>query len=423
MRLSPAARIRGDVTVPGDKSISHRALVLGAMASEASRIEARAPGADQDSMVGALRALGVEVEDEGGATRIGGVGLRGFRAPADEVDCGNSGSTMRFLTGAVAGIDGVSVALTGDESLSRRPMGRVAAPLRRMGADVETAAGGLPPVLIAGAELHGAEHRLEVASAQVKTAILLAALNASGETTISAPPSRDHTERILGRLGVHIETGERIRVLPPERLPGFEMVVPGDPSAAAFWAVLAVSHPDAEIVVRNVCLNPSRAGFLGVLGRMGAAVEMFDAREVAGEAVADLLVRSTDLQGVEVEAAEVPSLVDEVPVLAVAAAMARGETVFRGLGELRHKEVDRLAAIVEQLGRLGVETAVDGDDLHVTGAGHLSGAEVSSAGDHRMAMSLAVAATVADGSSELLGAAAADVSYPGFYAELATVAD
>ncbi len=423
MILTPAARVRGEVTVPGDKSISHRALLLAAMAEGRSRIVGRAPGADQDSMVTGLRALGVSVEDEAGGTSVAGVGLLGLRAPADEIDCGNSGATMRFLIGAVSGIDDVSVALVGDESLSRRPMGRLAAPLRRMGAEIDTAAGGLPPVLVAGHRLHGAEHTLNVASAQVKTGILLAALNADGATAITAPPSRDHTERMLSRLGVNIETGDTIRVLPPGRLPAFEMTVPGDPSSAAFWAVLAAAHPDAEVVIRNVCLNPTRAGFLAVLGRMGAVVEMFDTREVAGEAVADILVRSTALHATEVTAGEVPSLVDEVPVLAIAAGVADGETVFRGLGELRVKEVDRLAAIAEQLGRLGVDAAVEGDDLRVAGAGHLSAANLSSSGDHRMAMSLAIAAALAEGPSQLTGAAAADVSYPDFYAELSALSD
>ncbi|MDP9326034.1 MAG: 3-phosphoshikimate 1-carboxyvinyltransferase, partial [Candidatus Dormibacteraeota bacterium] len=306
---------------------------------------------------------------------------------------------------------------------SLRPMARVAEPLRRMGAEVETGANGLPPLRVLGRQLHGAEHHVDVASAQVKTAILVAALNADGETAITTPSSRDHTERMLGRLGVEIETGDTIRLTPPARLPAFEMTVPGDPSSAAFWVVLAAAHPDAQVVVRNVCLNPTRAGFLAVLGRMGALVEMFDTREVAGEAVADILVKSAALRGTEVEAGEIPSLVDEVPVLAVAAAMAEGDSRFRGVGELRLKEVDRLAAITDQLARLGIDAKVEADDLLVSGAGRLQGGELRSGGDHRMAMSLAVAASLADGPSQLGGAAAANVSYPDFFAELRSLSD
>ncbi|MFY9614501.1 MAG: 3-phosphoshikimate 1-carboxyvinyltransferase [Candidatus Dormiibacterota bacterium] len=423
MPFLPAARLRGEIVVPGDKSISHRALVLAAMAQGRSRVEGRARGADQESMVGGLAALGVEIEDDGDVTNVHGVGLRGLATAAADIDCGNSGATMRFLAGAISGIEGAGANLVGDASLSLRPMDRVAEPLRRMGADVETGVDGRPPVRVTGRQLHGAVHHVDVASAQVKTAILLAALNADGETTITAPPSRDHTERLLGRLGVDIETGGTIRVLPPTALPAFEITVPGDPSSAAFWVVLAAAHPDAEVIVHNVCLNPTRAGFLAVLGRMGARIEMFDTRDVAGEAVADILVRSAALRGTDVEAGEIPSLVDEVPVLAVAAAMAEGETRFRGVGELRVKETNRLAAIAEQLGRLGIEAKVEADDLLVSGAGRLHGGELSSSGDHRMAMSLAVAASLADGPSRLAGAVAADVSYPDFYAELRSLSD
>ena len=422
LAIGRPARVSGGVTVPGDKSISHRALLLAAMAQGRSRIAGRAPGADQESMIACLRALGVEVVEGDGATRVHGVGLAGLRSPAAALDCGNSGATMRFLTGALAGIDGVAAELVGDASLSRRPMGRVAAPLRRMGAEVDTAGGGLPPVRVEGRRLHGAEQRLQVSSAQVKTAILLAGLNAEGETVVHEPlPSRDHTERMLARLGVDITVGEEVRLRPPRSLPMFEMTVPGDPSSAAFWAVLAAAHPSAELTISNVCLNPTRAGFLAVLGRMGATVEMSDTREVAGEAVADLAVRSTSLVGVDVGADEIPSLVDEVPILAVAATQATGASIFRGLAELRVKEVDRLAAIAEQLGRMGAAVRVERDDLVVEGGGLRGGAELDSGGDHRMAMALAVAASLAEGESRLAGADAATVSYPGFFAELARV--
>jgi 3-phosphoshikimate 1-carboxyvinyltransferase len=418
MTLNPASQLRGEVDIPGDKSISHRALLLAAIARGRSRIEGRATGADQDSMIDCLRSLGVSIEEHRGVARIHGAGLDGLRSPAGDLDCGNSGATMRFLTGAAAGIEGVSIRLVGDKSLSRRPMERVAEPLRVMGATVATADGGMPPVEVHGGRLRGATLQLDVASAQVKTAVLLAALNATGETAVTAPASRDHTERMLRRLGVDIEIGATIRVRPPGSLPAFEMTVPGDPSAAAFWVVLGNVHPRAALMLHNVCLNPSRTGFLRVLGRMGATVEMSDMRDVAGEAVADITVRSSALHGVEVTVDEVPSLIDEVPVLAVAAATAEGETWFRGVGELRVKEIDRLAAIAEGLDKMGAGMEVRGDDLLVRGGARLSGAKVTSGGDHRMAMSLAVAAAVAKGPTTLGGADAAAVSYPSFFTEL-----
>jgi 3-phosphoshikimate 1-carboxyvinyltransferase len=363
IRLDPVPKLQGEVDIPGDKSISHRALLLAAMARGRSRIEGGAAGADQDSMVDCLRSIGVAIDDDGGVARIHGAGLDGLRSPSADLDCGNSGATMRFLTGALAGVEGLAARLVGDASLSRRPMERVAEPLRRMGATIATADGGMPPVEVEGGGLRGLALELDVASAQVKTAVLLAALNATGETTITAPASRDHTERMLRRLGVDIEIGPTIRVRPPGSLPAFEMTVPGDPSAAAFWVVLGSVHLHAALMLHNVCLNPSRTGFLRVLGRMGATIEMSDMRDVAGEA-------------------------------------------------------DRLAAIADGLSRMGASTEVTGDDLLVRGGAKLKGAGVSSGGDHRMAMSLAVAAAIAKGPTTLDGADAAAVSYPSFYAEL-----
>ena len=422
LTLRRPARVRGDLVAPGDKSISHRALILAAMAEGTSQLRGRAPGEDQDSMVRCLRALGVEATDRGPVTTVSGVGLRGLSAPSVRLDCGNSGATMRFLAGALAGIEGADALLDGDDSLRRRPMDRVAVPLRAMGAEVD-GAGGLPPVHVVGRALVGVEHDLPMASAQVKTAILLAGLNAFGDTTLREPvPTRDHTERLLRRLGVGIEVEEGIRLTPPDHLPGFDLEVPGDPSAAAFFVVLASAHPDAEVVIRNVCLNPTRAGFLDVLGRMGADIQVIDLRELGGEPVADLRVVSAVLSATDITPAEVPSLVDEIPVLAVAAAVAAGESRFRGLAELRVKEVDRLASVAAALVALGAHAEVEGDDLVVTG-GRLHGAAVASGGDHRMAMSLAVAGSLAEGDTRVDAIEAAAVSYPGFARELAALTE
>jgi 3-phosphoshikimate 1-carboxyvinyltransferase len=414
--VPPAARIRGRVAVPGDKSISHRALVLAAIADGGSTIRGRAGGEDQDSMVACLRALGVSVEDAGERTMVSGVGLLGLRSPKADLDCGNSGATMRFLTGLLAGVPGVEARLVGDASLSRRPMARVAEPLRRMGADVGTSPSGLPPISVGGRQLRGADHHLATGSAQVKTAILLAGLNADGQTFIvGRDTGRDHTERMLRELGVDIEWGDAIRLRPPAAIPGFEMEVPGDPSAAAFWLVLAAAHPDASVEVTGVDINPTRSAFIAVLRRMGAEIEVSDEGAAAGEPTATLSARSSQLRATEIEAEEVSAMVDEIPILAVAAACAEGSSVFRGLGELRLKETDRLEAVATQLRLMGMTVAVEGDDLHITGRRGLRGARVFSHGDHRIAMSLAVAASLAVGDSEIEGAEAVSVSYPRFF--------
>jgi len=415
-QVLPAARIRGRVAVPGDKSISHRALVLAAIADGHCTITGRAVGEDQDSMLACLRALGVSIEDDGARTAVSGVGLRGLRSPEAELDCGNSGATMRFLTGLLAGVPGVEATLVGDASLSRRPMARVAEPLRRMGADVGTSPSGLPPISVRGQQLRGADHHLAIASAQVKTAILLAGLNASEQTFIvGRDTGRDHTERMLRMLGVDIESGDAIRMRPPAAIPAFEIEVPGDPSSAAFWLVLAAAHGDAEVAVTGVDINPTRVAFLAVLRRMGAEIEVGDEAAAAGEPTATLTARSSQLRATEIEPEEVSALVDEIPILAVAAACAEGSSAFRGLGELRLKETDRLEAVATQLRLIGSAIAVEGDDLLITGRRGLRGARVFSHGDHRMAMSLAVAASLAAGVSEIEGAEAASVSYPGFF--------
>ena len=424
LSLIAPRRVRGVVDVPGDKSISHRGLILAGLAAGRCVLRHRGPGEDQESMVRCLRQLGVEIHDVADTTLVAGVGLRGLAQSSTDLNCGNSGNTMRFLCGALAATPGVRSRLVGDASLSRRPMARVATPLAVLGADVRTAGGGTAPVDIAGARLRGGSVRIEVPSAQVKTAVLLAALQADGLTAVSEPVlTRDHTERMLRLLGVDIRADKAITLQPPARIDPFDLTVPGDPSSAAFFAVLAAIHPDAELTIRGVCLNPTRTGFLEVLARMGADVRVENQGHQAGELVGDLVVRSSGLEGAVIAAWEVPSMIDEVPILAVAATAAAGATRFCGLAELRHKEVDRLAAVEAQLRTLGASVSVEGDDLLVQGRTELSGAAVSSLGDHRMAMALAVAASCAVGETDLHDAAAAAVSYPGFFAQLEAVSE
>jgi len=420
--ISTPGRIRGDIAVPGDKSISHRALVLAALAEGRSRITHRARGEDQESMVRCLSRLGVTLVAGEDDVEVVGVGLRGLHEPAADLDCGNSGNTIRFLTGALAGTPDVVARLVGDASLSRRPMQRLATPLATLGADVRVSPDGTAPVDVRGRRLRGGLVRIEVPSAQVKTAVLLAALQADGVTTVTESTlTRDHLERLLRQLGVDVRLGDAITLRPPTRIEGFNLAVPGDPSSAAFWAVLAAAHPDSDLRVRGVCLNPARTGFLDVLLRMGADITVEGQHQEGGEMVGDLHIRSSALRGVVVDKWEVPSMIDEVPVLALAAAVATGDSSFEGLAELRYKEVDRVAAVQRQVAALGAQIEMRGDDLLVAGSSTLKGAAVSSEGDHRIAMALAVAGSIATGETSLEGSEAAAVSYPDFYQQLEAV--
>lgn len=409
--------MRGEVRVPGDKSVSHRALIFGALAEGVSEASGLAPGADVRSTRGVLEALGVEFSDApGGVVRVSGRGLGGLTAPAEALDAGNSGTTTRLMAGVLAG-HSFSSEIAGDESLNRRPMKRVAEPLRAMGAKIDLTKTGTAPMTIRGGDLRGLAYEMPVASAQVKSAILLAGLHAAGTTiVVEKSPTRDHTERMLALFGappklhggaVEIEGGARLRAARVE--------VPGDPSSAAFWVVAAAAREGGEIVVRGVLSNSSRGGYLRVLERMGASVRREPAPARGGEECEDLIARGGRLRGVEVAADEIPSLVDEVPILALAAAVAEGESRFRGLDELRHKESDRLAAIAELLGRFGAVARVSGDDLIVAGGARLRGARIDPRADHRLAMTAYVAGFLAEGETRVRDAECASISYPSFY--------
>jgi 3-phosphoshikimate 1-carboxyvinyltransferase len=419
--------LRGTVRVPGDKSISHRALLFGAIAEGTTRIEGLLPAEDPLSTAACLRAMGVEVSpiEAGQPVLVQGVGLDGFREPDDVLDCGNSGTTMRLMLGLLAGRNGRHFVLNGDASLRRRPMKRVGGPLAEMGATIAGRAGGnLAPLAIQGQALRGATIRTPVASAQVKSAILLAALTADGPTTVIEPvQSRDHSERMLRAFGADLSVGgtgaTEVTVTPGASLRGQQVVVPGDISSAAFWLVAGAITPGAELTVENVGLNPSRTGILDVLEQMGARITVLNARDVAGEPVGDLRVTHGPLQAFTIGAELIPRLVDEIPVLAVAACCAEGVSRVSGAEELRVKETDRLAVMARQLGAMGARIEEFADGMAIQGGVSLCGAEVDSETDHRVAMSLAVAAQIASGATALHRPEAAAVSYPGFWDDLA----
>lgn len=418
----------GDVRLPTDKSISHRAVIFAAMAEGESQIVGVLDSADVRSTIDAVRALGARVEVEasnerGLRLRITGWGAGGPSQPQAPIDCGNSGTTARLISGVVAGWP-IAVTLVGDASLSERPMRRVADPLIAMGAHVELSSEGTMPVEITGRALRAVEYHSPVASAQVKSAVLLAGLRADGTTTVVEPASsRDHTERMLPGFGAEVtidEAGRSASVAGPAVLHACDVIVPADPSSAAFLVAAAVLVPGSHVRLPNVAVNPTRLAFVRVLERMGATITLSGLPAMGGEPVATIVARhSAGLIGVTISADEVPSLIDEVPVLAVVATQASGTTRFEGVGELRVKESDRLQATRDALGALGADVRAGDDWLEVTGPTPLAGCTLASLGDHRSAMAWAVAGLVAAGTTSIEGFEAVDVSYPGFARDLA----
>jgi len=425
LTIQPSGPLRGEVTAPGDKSITHRALMLGALGDGPSLIRGPLDGGDCQATMGCLTGLGVPVERlEQSVLRVSGVGLRGFREPEQPLNCVRSGTTMRLLCGLLAGQPLFSV-LTGDEQLRRRPMDRVAIPLRRMGARIEGRQGGrLPPLAIAGGGLRGCEHDLPVASAQVKSCLLLAGLYAQGQTVVREPAlSRDHTERMLRARGVDVQSRGATHALvgPAPALAAMDVLVPGDLSSAAFFLVGALLTPGSEVLLKNVGLNPTRTGLLTVLEAMGATFERVQERDESGEPVADLLVRAQPLRGARVGGAVVPLMIDEFPILALAATQAEGETVVSDAAELRVKETDRIATIVEALRALGAQIEPRPDGFVIQGPTRLVGAAVDSHGDHRLAMTLAIAGLLADGQTVVRRSECIADSYPAFERDLAAL--
>ncbi len=412
--------------VPGDKSISHRALLFGAIAEGSTTIEGLLPAEDPLSTAACLRAMGATISPirAGEIVHVEGVGLDGLQEPEEVLDCGNSGTTMRLMLGLLAGRHGRHFVLTGDKSLSRRPMNRVAQPLAMMGAAINgRSSGNFAPLAVSGKKLRGAVIGTPVASAQVKSALVLAALTAQGSTTVIEPAhSRDHTERMLRAFGANLEVvgemGRHISVQPGSTLHGQTVVVPGDISSAAFWLVAGSLVPGAELLIENVGLNPTRTGILEVMESMEARIEVINQREVAGEPVGDLRVKQGPLKPFSINEEIMPRLVDEVPILAVAACFCDGESKITGASELRVKETDRLAVMTRQLTAMGADIDEHPDGLTIRGGRTLRGAALDSETDHRVAMSLAVAALLATGNSTLSRSEAAAVSYPTFWDEL-----
>ena len=413
-------RVRGTITPPGDKSISHRALILAAVTRGKSRITGLLDSADVRSTALALRALGADIPTFGRETIVTGKATRFLTSPRDPVDCGNSGTTARLMAGVVAGA-GLTATFEGDASLSRRPMRRVAEPLTRMGAKVFLSAHGGLPMTIASGPLREIAWASPVASAQVKSAVLLAAVLSGVHAIVEEPHlSRDHTERMLEARGVDIERdGLAVTVRPGQVLLPVDSAVPSDPSSAAFFVALAVLADEGEIVIENVCLNETRAGFFRVLKRMGADLELRDRRDEGGEPVGTIVARPSPLRGVTIAPDEVPSLIDELPLFACVAARASGESVVTGAQELRVKESDRIRLLVENLGRVGADATELEDGFRVAGAAKRLAGAVATAGDHRLAMSFGVLGTIGGNEIAIDDRDCVDVSFPGFWSELA----
>ncbi|CEH30028.1 3-phosphoshikimate 1-carboxyvinyltransferase [Aneurinibacillus migulanus] len=419
-------RVEGDITVPGDKSISHRAVMFSALAEGTTSIEGFLPGADCLSTISCFRKLGIAIEQDGDRVQVEGKGWYGLTEPADILDIGNSGTTIRLMMGILSTQPFHSV-LIGDESIARRPMKRVTGPLRQMGADIAGRQNGeYTPLSLRGGKLTGIEYHSPVSSAQIKSAVLLAGLQAEGTTTLYEPEvSRDHTERMLRSFGVEVEsfTGG-VCVRGGQRLvsPG-RIHVPGDISSAAFPLVAAAMLPDSRIIVRNVGINPTRSGIIDVLKEMGAGLMLHNERIVNGEPVADVEVAYSSLKGIEIGGEIIPRLIDEIPVIAVLATQAEGVTVIKDAAELKVKETNRIDTVVAELRKMGAHIEPTEDGMIIHGGTPLTGAVCDSHGDHRIGMAAAVAGLAAAGETTVLNAASIDVSFPGFFATLQQISE
>lgn len=423
-RLQPAGSVKGELRVPGDKSISHRAVMLGAVARGSTEVEGLLEGADVLATIDVLRRLGVVIDGpEHGRAIIHGVGRDGLQAPQTVLDVGNSGTSMRLLCGLLAGLP-FAITLTGDESLCRRPMRRVTEPLAGMGVNIATAAGGSAPLqLLAGGELGGITYLMPVASAQVKSALLLAGMSAQGQTCVTEPaPTRDHTERMLAGFGYPVQRhGATVCIEGGGELTATTIDVPSDISSAAFPMVAAAITPGADLTLRHVGWNPTRTGVYEILRLMGASIEILSTREVGGEPVADLHIGYAPLKGIDIPPELVPLAIDEFPVLFVAAACAEGETVLNGAAELRVKESDRIAVMAQALHKLGVEALPQPDGIRIKGRPAMLGGEFDSHGDHRIAMALAIASLRCEEPVTINNCANVATSYPGFLKQMAGI--
>ncbi|NMG10617.1 3-phosphoshikimate 1-carboxyvinyltransferase [Brasilonema sp. UFV-L1] len=419
--------LQGRIRVPGDKSISHRALMLGAIAEGETQIEGLLLGEDPRSTASCFQAMGAEISDlNTELVRVKGIGLGNLQEPVDVLNAGNSGTTIRLMLGLLASHAGRFFTVTGDSSLRSRPMSRVVKPLLQMGADIWGRKGNtLAPLAVQGKSLKPIHYNSPIASAQVKSCLLLAGLTTEGKTIVTEPSlSRDHSERMLRAFGADLVTDPEtnsVTITGPTQLYGQTVIVPGDISSAAFWLVAGVIVPDSELVVENVGVNPTRTGILEALAMMGADIQQENQREVAGEPVADLRVRSSRLKSCTIAGDIIPRLIDEIPILAVAAIFASGTTIIRDAAELRVKESDRIAVTAQQLNKMGAQVTELPDGMEITGGTSLTGTDVDSHTDHRIAMSLAIASLTASGQTTIHRAEAAAVSYPTFVTTLQQV--
>lgn len=424
MQFQKVRSLSGTLTMPGDKSISHRAIMFAALAEGTSEVTHFLRGADCLSTIACFQSLGVAIEDTGSQIIIHGKGLDGLSAPASLLDAGNSGTTTRLLCGILAA-QPFSATLTGDASIQKRPMKRIIDPLSQMGACITSLSGtGCAPLLIDGRTLHGIHYQSPVASAQVKSAILLAGLYAEGATSVSEPyVSRNHSELMLQGFGASVTTQDTtVTIQPRPRLIGQKITIPGDISSAAYFIAAGLLVPHAEILIRNVGINPTRDGILKVAKSMGGKIELLHPRMVSGEPVADLLVTSSNLSATVIEGAMIPTLIDELPVIAVMAAAAQGTTIIRDAAELKVKESNRIDTVASNLTAMGADVEATTDGMIIHGGRLLHGATIDAKEDHRIAMSFAVASLIAEGTTDILGSDCVRISYPDFYRELASLA-
>ena len=424
MNIRPVGPLRGELSVPGDKSISHRAIMFGSLAKGTTRITHFLEGADCLSTISCFRKLGISIEKEGSTYLVHGKGLHGLQAPCGPLDCGNSGMTTRLISGILAA-QPFDTVLTGDASIQKRPMKRIMEPLGRMGARITSVYdNGCAPLTIAGSPLQGIVYESPVASAQVKSSVLLAGLYAHGATAVKEPAlSRDHTERMLRGFGARVlSEGTYTRIDPAEELFAQDIRVPGDISSAAYFMAAAALVPGSEVLLCHVGINPTRDGIIRVMRAMGAEIKLLNRQEIGGEPAADLLISSAGLHSVTIEGSIIPTLIDELPMLAVLAAFADGTTVIRNAAELKVKESDRIHTVSVNLRRMGADVTETEDGMIIRGGRPLHGAVLDSFGDHRIAMSFAVAALAADGETEIHDSSCVDISYPDFYRDLLQLA-
>lgn len=423
MILKKSKGLLGELTVPGDKSISHRTVMLGALAEGVTEAEGFLPGADCLSTISCFRQMGVSIHQEGDRILIHGVGLHGLKAPERILDAGNSGTTVRLLSGILAGQNFTS-RITGDASIQRRPMKRIIEPLSQMGASVSSVNGnGCAPLEIHGSSLRGIHYHTPVASAQVKSCILLAGMYGQNATSVTEPAlSRDHTERMLRFMGASLSSdGRTVSIQPEPRLKGKKIRIPGDISSAAYFIAAGLLVPNSEILLKNVGINPTRSGMLNVCRDMGADLTLLNEDTSGPEPVADLLVKSSSLHGTVIEGDLIPALIDELPILAVLAAFAQGTTTIRDAAELKVKESDRIASVSENLRRMGADVTPTEDGMILHGGKPLHGATIETGLDHRIAMSFSVAALAAEGDTKIPDADCVSISYPEFYQDLASL--